>query len=49
MKLPESPAPAKAAPGRASGRPAPKASTHAATGRPVQRINRSKGQNGKRG
>ena len=47
MKLPD--APAKAAPGRASGRPAPKASAHAAVGRPVQRINRSKGQNGKRG
>ena len=47
MKLPESPA--KANPGRASGRPAPKASAHAAVGRPVQRINRSKGQNGKRG
>ena len=49
MKLPESSAPAKANPGRASGRPAPKASAHAAVGRPVQRINRSKGQNGKRG
>ncbi|MDY4139973.1 MAG: hypothetical protein SOY30_11660, partial [Eubacteriales bacterium] len=49
MKLPESSAPAQATPGRASGRPAPKASAHAAVGRPVQRINRSKGQNGKRG
>ncbi|MGN0777669.1 MAG: DEAD/DEAH box helicase [Aristaeellaceae bacterium] len=51
MKLPEAAAPVKAAKanaGKPASRPAPKANAHT-VGHPVQRINRSKGQNGKRG